>query len=256
MLTYRYVSLAFILISCFIVIGYLFYDISLLFLLFPAAMFIFICFLGSAFICSGFYTKAICRDVQKRGKNVYITFDDSPDENETPLVLDVLKKYDVKATFFIIGEKGKKNIEILKKISDQGHVLGNHSYSHRNFFPLKSRKKIIEEIERTDAIIKSVKPTEGIYFRPPFGVTNPPVAKAIKRLNTCTIGWSLKSLDTVIKDHDKLLKRLIRNTRPGYIVLLHDPVKNIHVVLDKYIEYLKKNNYNFDTVDKLVTGNG
>ncbi len=217
------------------------------------ALFLSILFIGSAFICSQFYTKVICRDIRARNKNVFITFDDSPDKTETPLVLEVLKKHDIKATFFIIGEKAEENIELVKEIAGQGHVLGNHSYSHKNYFPLRSTKKIIKEIKKTDNLINSVRLSERIVFRPPFGVTNPSIAKAIKRLKVYTIGWSLKSFDTVTKKRERVLKRLINRTRPGDIVLLHDPVKNIHIVLDKYIEFLKKNNYNFETVDKLLS---
>ncbi len=253
MLTYRYVSRAFVLISCFLIIGYFVADISLLYLLSAFALFVFLCFWGSAFICSGFYTNAICRDVNNNGKNVFITFDDSPEESETIRVLEVLKKHDVRATFFVIGEKAEKNIELIREIAKQGHVLGNHSYSHKNFFPLKNSKKIAEEIKITYSIIKSVKPSEVDIFRPPFGVTNPSIAKAIKRLDVCTIGWSLKSLDTTINNHERILKRLVKKTRPGDVVLMHDSIKNINKVLDDYITFLKKNNYNFETVDKLVT---
>ncbi len=252
MLTYRYVSLAFVLISGFLIIGYFALDIPIIYLFLAIACYVSVCFIGSAFICLDFYTKAICKGVHKKGKCVFITFDDSPDKEETPLVLEILKKHDVKATFFIVGEKAEKDPGLIGKISGSGHVLGNHSYSHGNLFPLKSKKKIIEEIKITNSIIESVKPSKANIFRPPFGVTNPLIAKAIKKSNVYTIGWSLKSLDTVIKDHDKLLERLTGKTNPGDVVLLHDPVKNIHMVLDKYIQFLKKNNYNFETVDELI----
>ncbi len=252
MLTYRYVSLAFVLISGFLITGYFAFDITLVYLIIVIAIYLLMCFIGSVFICLDFYTKAICRGVQSEGKSIFITFDDSPDKEETPLVLEVLKKHDVKATFFIVGEKAEKDPGLIEKISASGHVLGNHSYGHGNLFPLKSKRKIVEEINKTNSIIESVKPSGVNIFRPPFGVTNPLIAKAIKKSDVYTIGWSLKSLDTVIKDHDRLLERLAGKTKPGDVVLLHDTVKNIHMVVDKYIEFLKKNNYNFETVDKLI----
>ncbi len=252
-MTYRYVNLVFVPLSCFLIIGYFTVNIPLIFLFIVVAIYLSLCFVGSAFICFGFYTKAICSGVHKKGKSVFITFDDSPDKKETPLVLKVLQEHDVKATFFIVGEEAEKNPGLLRKINESGHVLGNHSYSHGNFFPLRSKRKIIEEIKKTSSIIKSVKPSGVDIFRPPFGVTNPLIAKAVKQLSINTIGWSLKSRDTVIKDKDKILVRLIRKTKPGDVVLLHDRVENIHLVLDKYITFLKKNNYNFETIDKLLS---
>ncbi len=227
------------------------HDIRLIHIIIPLLIFLIILFFGSAFIRLNFYLNSICKSYEKNTNDVFISFDDSPNNDTTPLILDILEKHGVKATFFIIGNKAEKNLALVKEIANKGHILGNHSYSHSNFFPLKSKSKVIKEIQKTDSIIKKINPKELNLFRPPFGVTNPIIATSVKNTNYKTIGWSLRSLDTIIKKPEKLLKRLYNKTKGGDIILLHDNSIS-HCILEKYIVFLKKNNYNLRTIDKLI----
>lgn len=236
-----------------LLVAYHKFNLSLFWFFYLFMFYLIICFLGAAFIRSNLYLNVICRYKGNNSKTIFLTFDDGPDEKETPLVLDILEKHNVKASFFIIGEKAEMNSSLLRHIASRGHVLGNHSYSHHNLFPLKRKRKIEQELNKTFELIKNVNPNEEHFFRPPFGFTNPIIAGAVNTIKPHVIGWSFRSLDTMIKDKDKLYKRLVRKTSPGKVVLLHDTVKDIHIVLDKYIVYLKKNNYNFETVNKLIS---
>ncbi|MCD4793433.1 MAG: polysaccharide deacetylase family protein [Bacteroidales bacterium] len=178
--------------------------------------------------------KCISEDKSK----IHLTFDDGPDPNTTPKILKVLKKYNKKATFFCIGEKIEKHPEILKQIAEQGHEIGNHSYSHSYYFDFFRTSKVIKELDKTNKLIKKISGKDCIIFRPPFGVTNPNIAKAVKKLNLETIGWSIRSLDTV-KDKKTVLKRL-EKAKPGNIVLFHDTKTNTVEILEEFLRLKNK----------------
>lgn len=259
MLSFKRLSVFALLLSLLVITCFLFFKLpaSILFLI---LLIIFLCYalvcsIASFNICWNFYTKAICKCRQGSNNTIFITFDDGPDRYETPLILDVLKKHNIRAAFFVIGNKAGQHPELLKRMHDEGHVVGNHSFDHANFFPLKSRRTIINEIEKTQRIINSAAAGNALFFRPPFGVTNPMIAAAVKKMGLVTVGWSLRSFDTVIKNNDKLLDRLLKRTHNGAIVLFHDRIKGMHFVLDKYIKALKTRQYRFETLDKLKTYN-
>ena len=115
--------------------------------------------------------------------------------------------------------------------------MANHSYSHTNFFPLKNRLKVQDEIKKTNKLIESITQQKNTYFRPPFGVTNPIIAKAVKDLNMIPIGWSLRSYDTVNKEQE-LIEKLKHNIKARDIVLMHELESSL-IAIDKFIEYYK-----------------
>ena len=190
-----------------------------------------ILFIGTYFIQANFYFNSICTLPENKG--IAITFDDGPDPNVTPQILEVLKKYNAKATFFVIGNKLDNNIELLQEIITQGHKLGNHSFTHSYYFDFFSTKKVKAEIEKTNIIIEQITGEKSIYFRPPFGLTNPNIARAIKKNKMISIGWSIRSLDTV-KDEQTVLKRLSK-VKAGDIILFHDTKINTPKILDKFL---------------------
>lgn len=254
MLTYRRALFLFLVLNLIFLLGRLFCDDFPPYLLIvPVGLFLFSCFYGSAFICSNFYLRATCK-IPTGKRQICLTFDDGPDPVETKKVLQVLKKHDVKAAFFIIGKKAENQQDILNQMIADGHIIGNHSYQHHFFSPLKLPGLIEREIKLTKDLIEQFSPEGKHYFRPPFGVTNPMIARAVKRIKPEVIGWSLRSFDTVTKNPERLLQRLIRKTKPGSIVLLHDRIEGIHKVLDSYIHYLKKENYSFLTIEELFKG--
>ena len=211
-------------------------------------VYIYLLVMGSVKICSGFYTDVICRTNTSERK-VSLTFDDGPDEIHTPVILDILEKHKVKATFFVIGNKAEKQLELLRQIASKGHELGNHSYSHAFFFDLFGRKKMEQDLQKANEVIKKVTGKRPGLFRPPYGVTTPVLAKVVKKLGYKTIGWSVRSLDTVLKDKEKLTERVIERLHPGAILLLHDDRRITGEVLEDIILKIKAEGYRFKMIE-------
>lgn len=183
---------------------------------------------------------------------IALTYDDGPDEKQTEKILDILKRYDAKATFFVIGKNAEKNIEILKRMSNEGHSIGNHSYFHENKFPIKSVAQIAEEISRTQSIINSVCKRGNKYFRPPFGVTNPLIAKAIKQTRMLTIGWNIRSLDTCKKSKEDILSKVCKNLKSGDVILLHDKTEHVCWLTEQILIQAQSKNLNSAGIDELM----
>lgn len=191
-----------------------------------------------------FYVKSICR-IRTNEKIVYLTFDDGPDSIQTPKILDVLKEYGAVATFFCIGEKVENNPELVNRIIEEGHRVGNHSYNHSGKFPVFSLNKMLRDLTLCDSALDKIEPNREKLFRPPFGVTNPTIAKAIKLKGYKSIGWNIRSLDTV-KSPTKVLLRIERQLKPGSILLLHDRLNNSDELLLKVLKLLEDKGYSFN----------
>lgn len=199
-------------------------------------------FYASYSIKSKVYIKAICR-IKTGKKAVYLTFDDGPDTEQTPKVLDVLKSNNVKATFFCIGKKIAGNEAIMKRIADEGHQIGIHSFCHTGNFPILRRSKMIADLEQCQQAIAKASGQETTLFRPPFGVTNPIVAKAVKALKLTTIGWTIRTYDTNLPKDEIVLKRIRRNLKRGAIILLHDRLPHSDTLLQKVIDEIRTNGF-------------
>lgn len=185
--------------------------------------------------------------VVHRGKEVALTFDDGP-AAPTGIILDTLDKEKVKATFFLIGKHIAGNESLVKRMKDSGHSVGNHSFHHGTGFDWQSATAMQQELEQTNTAIESVTGTPVTLFRPPYGVTNPNLAKAVTRSGLKSIGWNLRSMDTIAKDETKLLRRMLRQVKPGSIILLHDRCAITANILPALIQELKKRGYTFTTV--------
>ncbi|MCW3806052.1 polysaccharide deacetylase family protein [Plebeiibacterium marinum] len=167
---------------------------------------------------------------------IALTFDDGPDNELTLKVLDLLKEYKAKATFFCIGNKVEDNEPILKRMLAEGHSIGNHTWEHANSFPWWSVKRITDSIAKTDNALKAIGIEKCTIFRPPFGVTNNLIAAAIKRSNKKCVGWSIRTKDTC-KSIEEVVDKVKRNIKPGDIVLLHDTNKNILTELKEILDF-------------------
>ncbi len=206
---------------------------------------------GSVSIRSGFYINTLC-SAKTKNNIIAITFDDGPDPETTPAVLDILLKNNVPAAFFCVGERAYKNPELIQRMDAEGHVVGNHSFSHHSLFDLYSCRRMKKELVQTEDLIYRIIGKRMKLFRPPYGVTNPLVARAVKSLNYTVIGWSLKSKDTVIHEEDRLLQRLKKKLRGGDVVLFHDRGDHLVQVLNDFIYYISNNNYRIVRVDQLL----
>lgn len=211
--------------------------------------FISILFLGVSFIQLKFFVKAFCKK-QTKQKVIAITFDDGPCL-QTKNIIEILDKYNAKATFFCIGNKINNYKDLIKQISDKGHCIGNHSYSHSNIFPLKTTKNLIKEIVDTNNIIEQITKEKNNFFRPPFGVTNPNISRAIKSTGMIVGGWSIRSYDTCSKNNKKTINRIKRQISSGKILLLHDNSKHITDILEQILKHLQKHDYKTLTINEL-----
>jgi peptidoglycan-N-acetylglucosamine deacetylase len=204
---------------------------------------------GSADIRSGWYWKTLCRgNMEKRA--ISLTFDDGPDKKVTPALLDLLRNEDIKAAFFCIGRKAEENPEILALIDKEEHVIGGHSFSHHFFFDLFRSDRMLDEMQRSEDVVFKTTGKRMRLFRPPFGVTNPLLAKALTKKNYHVIGWSLRSKDTVIKNEEKLFNRIVKRVKPGDVILFHDTQNHMVNVLGKFIKFAKEKGFIFERPDK------
>lgn len=201
-------------------------------------------------ISSGVYVKTFCKK-HTTDKVVALTFDDGPHPDYTPKVLDILAECEVEATFFCIGENVEAHPEIVERMFAEGHLVGNHSYTHQNKFPLLGVEKMAEEIRKTDELISSLTGAPVHFFRPPFGITNPWVRDALTQFDYNVIGWSVRSYDTVTADIDVVYKRVVKKIKPGAVILLHDRLPFAPELLSRLLKYLSDEGYEVRRVDKL-----
>ncbi|HPE77576.1 MAG TPA: polysaccharide deacetylase family protein [Draconibacterium sp.] len=197
-----------------------------------------------------FFMPVICK-VPNKQKVVFLSFDDGPGE-KTRAILDLLKDYKATGNFFCVGKRLEENPELAKLLVDEGHFIGNHTYSHSNKFPLQSKKEMVAEIENTNSLIKKITGTANRYFRPPYGVSNPNIATAIRKLNMICIGWSIRSFDTMDNVGNKALNKITSNLKSGDIILLHDTSPQIIFILEQLLIFLLENGFTTQRIDKYL----
>lgn len=184
-------------------------------------------------------------------KEVALTFDDGPTEF-TPKFLDILKENNVKATFFCIGKQIEKYPETFQRIINEGHTIGNHTFSHSNNTGFLSTSKMAEEIQKCDEVMAKIGNMKTNLYRPPFGVTNPNIAKAIKKNHKKSIGWNVRSLDTVIKDEKAIFRKITKKIKKGSIILLHDTSEKTYDVLTDLLLFLEQEKYTTFTIESMI----
>ncbi len=215
-------------------------------LILETLLFIVILTLGVLFLRFNYFLPSI---IHYKPTECLLTFDDGPHPELTPKILDILAKNKVKAIFFIIGEKAEKNPEIVERILKEGHLVGNHSYSHNKFLAMYPTTALIEDLEKCQVILKQITGEENKIFRAPIGYTNPNFARALKVLNLHSIGWNLRSYDTLSKGKEALIHRLVQHTKKGSIVLLHDNLPQTEEALEEYITQARRNGILFASGD-------
>lgn len=206
---------------------------------------------GALSIQSGFFLPILC-SAKTSQKKIALTFDDGPDPEVTPALLDLLKKHDIQAGFFCIGKEVTEHKELLQRMDREGHVIGNHTYSHSKFIDTYGFSRMKEELQGTEEVIENAIHKKVKLFRPPYGATNPQIRKAVIALNYITIGWNVRSLDTVISDNNKVIARVTSRLAPGSIVLLHDTDKKVLEIVRGIIRYASENGITIVAPDKLL----
>lgn len=251
MITHKNISLFFLFLLLLLLLLNLYTAINLLWFIGIILIWIGINAFGSVRISSNYHVKAFCHNPSETEKKIALTFDDGP-SIFTLEVLDLLKKYNAKATFFCIGKNVEKHPEIVKQIIAEGHLVGNHSYNHSKFFDFYNAATIRKEIQKTDQLLEKFTSKKIIFFRPPYGVTTPSIRRALKITGHKVIGWNIRSLDGGTKDQNLIFNRIIKRVSPGGIVLLHDTGLHSVLVLEQFLQFLQQNNYEVISVEELL----
>lgn len=175
---------------------------------------------------------------------IYLTFDDGPDPEVTSWVLETLKKFDAKATFFCKGENVEKHRDIYEQIIAQRHATGNHAFSHLNGWKTK-KDKYLKDVEKCAALVNSK------LFRPPYGKLTPSQYSMIKKQYSI-IMWDVLSGDFHKKiTKEKCLKNVITYTKKGSVVVFHDSIKveeNLYYALPLFLEHFARQGFKFETI--------
>lgn len=173
---------------------------------------------------------------------IALTFDDGPNPDYTVQVLDLLKQYQVRATFFMVGSSIERYPDLAKRVSEEGHYLGNHSYSHPDYSKL-SDQAILEEVGQTQQIIKQITGKECQYYRMPYGAGGRRVYELISNLTSIT--WNTDTGDWYLQNSSDIFNQIMSQLSDDMIVLLHDTNQNSVDVLAKLLPELKERGYVF-----------
>ena len=183
----------------------------------------------------------------KNIKRVALTFDDGPSSECTPRLLDILKKENVKATFFLVGKNIKENEDIVIRMKNEGHLIGNHTFNHSQLTKL-GFDEAVEEINTTNAWITNISGYTPEYIRPPFGSFTD---ELLSETSMSVVMWNVDPLDWKYKNKDIVTDKILKNVKNGDIILMHDIFESSVDAAQTVIKELKKQDYVFVTVDKM-----
>lgn len=178
---------------------------------------------------------------------IAITFDDGPSKNYTPVILDVLKENNAKATFFVLGCQVDKYQDVVKQISQDDHELGNHSYSHAKL-TLVSDGELDEQLSETDNLIENLTGKRTSLLRPPFGYIS---EKFNEKVSKPIILWSVDTRDWESKNAEAIKKKVLTEVKDGDIVLMHDIYESTAEAVKEVIPQLIEMGFQFVTVSEL-----
>lgn len=190
-------------------------------------------------------------------KRVALTFDDGPDSMYTPQILDILKKHQVKATFFLIGNRAELFPDVVKRMKKEGHIVGNHSMNHPNIIKL-DKKETIKEIEECEKVLEKLVEYKPALFRSPYGSLDSKKVEEIKELDVKIIAWNVDSLDWKSLTAEQVKTNILENVNEGSIILQHssgsekENLTGSVEALEEVIKTLKKEKYKFVTVSELL----
>ena len=156
-----------------------------------------------------------------RANRVALTFDDGPDPRYTPPILDILKRHRSKATFFLMGENVALHPDLSRRIVEEGHLVGNHTYSHPRLIFL-NRRRMEEEIDRAENLIAEATGVRPVYFRPPYGLRDFRVLDIVQKKGYTCAMWTTMSWDWWRPDVERIISASLKKLKAGGILLLHD----------------------------------
>ena len=238
MLNHRNTSIGFIVVSFLLTVFWIIDLLSFYWLFLPILLFLFFLISGAFIIQWNFYIKSIHSLYDT--KKVLLSFDDGPHPQFTLPILNLLDRYEAKAIFFIIGEQAEKYPDLVKEICRRGHIIGNHSYTHSfgfDFFPIE---RMEDEVLKTNEILEKLSGEQPVYFRPPYGVTNPRIHRLVVNSGMVSIGWSFRSYDTTKRSNKHIISRIKKNIKGGEILLFHDRMERTYEILKEVLPDLSE----------------
>jgi len=178
-------------------------------------------------------------------KEVFLTFDDGPSEQETSFVLSLLRQYKAKASFFVVGNNAENNPALIEKIIEEGHSIGNHTFSHLNGWKTGNS-------EYLDNVLKCSRIVSTKLFRPPYGKILPSQARRLRSVGFDLIMWDLLSYDFDSKKSvEEIMHNLKKQLKPGSIVVFHDSKKafaHLSLILPMFMDYCVQQGYQFKAI--------
>jgi len=178
--------------------------------------------------CS-FWGPVVYRGEAARSAGRYaLTFDDGPTVESTPRVLDALAGLGVKATFFCIGANARRSPGIVRRMHDEGHVVGNHTFDHSHYGVMRRDRYWERQVGETDALLTSILGVKPALFRPPMGMRTWHVTRAVRRYGYTLVTWTRRAMDGFPTTPERIVKRLAAPTAAGDILILHDGVEPNH----------------------------
>ncbi len=184
----------------------------------------------------------------KEEKKIALTFDDGPHPRFTESLLDGLKERDIQATFFVTGEHAKLHPDIIERMNKEGHIIGNHTYSHMQLTQ-ENREVFKEELMKTNQILKEITGEEVLFVRPPYGTWD----KSFEtELNMIPVMWNVDPLDWCSNDTPSVVMRVLKEAEENAIILMHDYYESSVTAALQIVDELQKRGYSFVTVDEIL----
>ncbi|MFT4525033.1 MAG: peptidoglycan/xylan/chitin deacetylase (PgdA/CDA1 family) [Granulosicoccus sp.] len=205
---------------------------------------------GSITIHSNFFMDVVC-SVDKP-KQIALTFDDGPDPEHTPRMMDLLESRGLRGTFFLLGRNVTKHEKLTKEIRERGHIVANHTDTHPILWGLMSVKDLENEVVTTGVKIKKATGLTPNFFRPPFGVMNPKVVRMVKKLNLDVVGWDLRSRDGGPLNRDQIYKIVRPQLETSSILLFHDTNPETYFALERVLDDCKNLGLEIVPLDQLI----
>jgi peptidoglycan/xylan/chitin deacetylase (PgdA/CDA1 family) len=185
-------------------------------------------------------------------KTIALTFDDGPNRQLTPPLLDLLDALGVKASFFLVGTMAEKNPDLVREISSRGHTVANHSYSHRSCLALTG-PELEEEILKCSVVLEKLTCTPVRFFRPPGGKFDRKTVERIKKRGLKVVLWDINSRDYTGVSPSYIINRVIRRAVPGSILLFHSGVGATIEALPEIVSRLRKKGFEFVTLEEMFS---
>ncbi len=185
-------------------------------------------------------------------RTVAITFDDGPHDKLTPPLLDMLDTLGVKASFFLVGSMAEKNPRLVREIRSRGHTVANHSHTHRSCLSL-STEELEEELRKCSAVLEGITSVPVRFFRPPGGKYDRKTVERVRKNGMKLVLWDINSRDYTGVSPSFITNRTVRRAVPGSILLFHSGVKATIDALPEIIGRLRKNGFEFVTLDEMFS---